>query len=77
MQDACHMDFVISLVGAYIRTLGLGVRTTDRLATANISPPHSVLETKKLQEKVLDSTFPTIFKFVNNCRIRTLMGFEL
>ena len=43
----------------------------------NISPPHSVLETKNLQAKVLDSTFPTIFKFVNNCRIRTLMGFEL
>ena len=71
------MNFVISLVGAYIRTLGLGVRTTDRWATVNISPPHSVLETKKLQAKVLDLTFPTIFKFVNNCRIRTLMGFEL
>ena len=55
------MNFVISLVGAYVRTLGLGVRTTDRWATANISPPHSVLETKKLQAKVLDSTFPTIF----------------
>ena len=61
MQDACHMNFVISLVGAYVRTLELGVRTTDRWATANISPPHSVLETKKLQAKVLDSTFPTIF----------------
>ena len=33
----------------------------------NISPPHFVTGTKKLQAKVLDSTCQTT-KFVNNCR---------
>ena len=51
----------------HVKNLRVFVSHNSARFPLNISPPHFVTGTKKLQAKVLDSTCQ-ITKFVNNCR---------